>query len=53
VVEDARREGEQAHAAGELSELAQVASERAPETVERVLVAAKEQLVVRHSLVDL
>jgi putative nucleotidyltransferase with HDIG domain len=48
----ARREEEQAYAAGELSELAQVASERAPETLERVLVAAKEQLGMEAAFVS-
>jgi hypothetical protein len=44
MVDHVRPGGDQLHAAGELSELSQVVSERAPETVERVLVAAKEQL---------
>jgi response regulator RpfG family c-di-GMP phosphodiesterase len=40
----AGRGGEQAYAAGELFELAQVASERTPHTVERALAAAMEVL---------
>jgi len=37
-------DGKQAEAAGELSELAQAASERTPESVERALAAAREEL---------
>jgi putative nucleotidyltransferase with HDIG domain len=52
MVDHARPGGGQVHAAGELSELAQVASEGAPETVERVLVAAKEQLGMEAAFVS-
>ena len=44
MVDHVRPGGGQVHAAEDLSELARVASERTPETVERVLVAAKERL---------
>jgi putative nucleotidyltransferase with HDIG domain len=52
MVAHARPGGGQVHAAGELSELAQVASEGAPETVEWVLVAAKEQLGMEAAFVS-
>ena len=45
MVDNSARGGEkQADAAGELSELSQLASERTPETIERALAAAKEEL---------